>query len=396
MLTAVHSGAVEGERHRLVELGGQPRPVWIVHVDHGNPRRGVREQSLLGLEVVLHRRVEIEVILRQVREDRRGQMDRVGPMQRQRVRGDLDRTRLVTGLEHRPERPLQVDRLRSRALDIALVAAHDALHRPEQAGLAAGRLQQRADQKRRRRLAVRAGHADHLQRGRRVAVEGGRGGGHRRADIGHHDLRHAQAERPLDDQRHSPALDRIAGELMPVAREPGNAEEQRARRHDPVVIGEVGDLDTPRARRRARNHLVQPHCRRGYLRPRKPSSTRSRPGRTLPPHRVGQPYPSSDRHPESALRLSQPSSRVSTRLHQGPPRCLVSRLGQVESGHPASTAIDSLWRGRETTQYRAAPAGSSLRGSCCSDFRASLKLVGQTPTIRRTRAARRPRAPTSR
>ena len=64
---------------------------------------------------------------------------------------------------------------------------------------------------------------------RRVAVEARGGGRHRGADVVDDDLGHAEAERALDDERDRAARDRVGGEVVAVAREARDAEEQRAR-----------------------------------------------------------------------------------------------------------------------------------------------------------------------
>ena len=81
------------------------------------------------------------------------------------------------------------------------------------------------------------------RRSRRVAVERRGGRRHRRADARHRDLRDAQVQRALDDQRHRAAGDRVGGEVVAVAGEPGHAEEQRPGLDGAVVVREAGDLD---------------------------------------------------------------------------------------------------------------------------------------------------------
>ena len=73
-----------------------------------------------------------------------------------------------------------------------------------------GRLEDLADQEGGRRLAVGAGHADHPQPRRRVALEARRQRRHRRPRVGDHDLRHRQLQLALDDQRRRPRLDHVA------------------------------------------------------------------------------------------------------------------------------------------------------------------------------------------
>ena len=188
--------------------------------------------------------MEVEVVLGQVGEDRGREVDRVGAAQLERVRGDLHRAGPVAAVEHLAERPLQVDRLRRGALHLALDAADHALDGAQQPGLAAVGLQQRPDQERGRRLAVGAGDArpsraspsDRRRRppprapSRRARTRPGS-----RARRGRAAARTTSATAPRDD--------RVGREVVAVAGEPGHAEEQRPRRDEAVVVGEIGDLD---------------------------------------------------------------------------------------------------------------------------------------------------------
>ena len=209
---AVVGLALDREGH-AVDLGGDPPPVLVVDVHHGRPR--LLEQPPLGREVGLHRLVEVEVVLGQVREHAAREADAATPAELERVRGDLHRARAVAGVEHPPEGGLEVDRLGRRALDLLLHPAHHALDRAEQARLAPRRLEQVADQEGGGGLAVRAGDADHLELGGRIAVEAGRRGAHRGAHVVHHHLGHAEARaaarRPAPPPRAPPRRERSRG-----------------------------------------------------------------------------------------------------------------------------------------------------------------------------------------
>jgi len=77
---------VDPKRDRPLELGRQARAVGVIDVDdRGGWWLPAREQQALGVEVLPHRR-EVEVILGQVGEHRRGEMDRIGPPKLQRMR----------------------------------------------------------------------------------------------------------------------------------------------------------------------------------------------------------------------------------------------------------------------------------------------------------------------
>src|SRR4051812_2846601 len=101
---------VDPDADRVRKVVGEAHPVRVVDVGHGDLRAGL-EQPPLGAEVVLHRRVEVEVVLREVREDGDRPVDRVGPVELQGVRGDLHDDRLVARVAHLGEHALQLDRL---------------------------------------------------------------------------------------------------------------------------------------------------------------------------------------------------------------------------------------------------------------------------------------------
>ena len=94
----------------------------------------------------------------------------------------------------------------------ALLAADDRRDGAEQAGLAAGGLEQGADEEGGRRLAVGAGDADDVELrawGRRgSAAAAGAMAARASRDL---DLGHAEVQRALDDERRGAALDRRAG-----------------------------------------------------------------------------------------------------------------------------------------------------------------------------------------
>ena len=202
------------------------------------------------------------MVLREVGEDRGRDVDAVGAPQLERVRGDLHHAGAVTAVEHLAERALEVDRLRSRAHGRPLLARDHGGHGAEQAGLAPGRLQQRADEERRGGLAVGPRDSHYGQAARGVPVEAGGGDRHRRADVLDLHLGHAEAERARDDERGGSALDRVGREVVPVAGEAGDAEEQGPGLHGTVVVGEAADLD----RRPIAEQLSDGHPRAVYER----------------------------------------------------------------------------------------------------------------------------------
>ena len=218
------------------------------------------EQAPLGEEVVLHRVVEVEVVLREVREDGHREVRRLGAAELERVRGDLDRASAVAAVEHLREHGLQIDRLGRRAGHLPLLPTDNRGDRAEQPALLARRLQQRAHEIGRRGLAVRARHADDAQPGSRIAVEARRDRRHRGTGRGDEHFRHAKREPALDDQRHSARVHGLLRELVPVALEAADAEEQLAAAHGAAVIGQARDLDVAGGlRRQTGGQLDEPH-----------------------------------------------------------------------------------------------------------------------------------------
>ena len=120
-----------------------------------------------------------------------------------------------------------------------------------------------ANQKRRRRLAVRPGDPGERKLGRRVAEEAGCRGRHRIARARDTSLRDAQVEPALDDERRRAGLDGGGREVVAVGAGAGDAEVERARPHLVAVVGEVRDLDVGIAgvldRRGAGEDLAEPH-----------------------------------------------------------------------------------------------------------------------------------------
>ena len=142
---------------------------------------------------------------------------------------------------------LQVDRLGGGARDGVLLAPDDGGHRAQQAGRAPAGLQQRPHQEGRRRLAVGAGDPD-----------GGAGArwGRRPARRRPAPSRRARRRRGSRGRRRrsgrwttsatAPRAIGIVGEVVAVTGEARHAEEQRARGHEAVVVGEGRDVDVGR------------------------------------------------------------------------------------------------------------------------------------------------------
>ena len=230
---------------RLGELRGEPLSPLVADV-HGSRRR-VRpdEEPPLGLEVLLQRAVQVEMILGQVREDERVETNPTEPPEGRAVRGRFDRGAPVPRVEHLPEETLELDRLGCGEGRATLLAADDPADGPDQSGPAIRGLEHRVQKEGRRRLAVRPRHADDLELLRRLPEEHIRGDSHRRADVLHDELRNVDLEQALDHESDRAPFDRLPREIVTVDPFSRDAEEERALRHRARVVGKVADHDRP-------------------------------------------------------------------------------------------------------------------------------------------------------
>ena len=163
----------------------QALPGRVVGV-HDRPRRVLRrEEPRLRLEVRLHRAVEVQVVLRQVREDRDVEHDAVHAVLLERVRRHLQRRPPDASVAHPRQQPVQVGRLRRRARQRDRFAGDARAGGPDDAGGPAGGLEDRRQQIGDGRLAVRAGHADRGHRRRRIRERPRGHRPHRLANRGH-------------------------------------------------------------------------------------------------------------------------------------------------------------------------------------------------------------------
>ena len=109
---------------RAGQLGCQAPPPLVVDVDDRDV--GLVEERALRREVLIHRAVEVEVVLRQVREDEHAEARAGEPSLRAADRRRLHRARTVAGVEHLAEQALEVDRLGRVQPDRPLLPADDA------------------------------------------------------------------------------------------------------------------------------------------------------------------------------------------------------------------------------------------------------------------------------
>ena len=219
----------------------------------------VEERALRG-EVLLHRAVEVEVVLRQVREDEHREPRAVEPALRLGDRRRLHRARAVAGVDHLAKQPLQVDRLRRVQARRRPLAARPGARCSSAAPAAARPLEDRVQEERGRRLAVRAGDGgDRRARGTGRRRRAPRPAASRRARSGRRAAATGDVERPLDDERGGAGGGRVAGEVVPVAPS-RRARRRRASRAAPRACRTRGRRCRPwprshppcRPRRRAR------------------------------------------------------------------------------------------------------------------------------------------------
>jgi hypothetical protein len=232
-------GGVEAVRRRGGELRREAPAPRVVDVDGGERRWVAPEQAALRVVVRLHRPVEVEVLVREVRERERAQSDVVEPAELRRVRRGLDHGAAVARLEHLPKQALEVDRLWCRARELATLSPDTRLHRADEAGPPARGVEDRVEDERRRRLPARARDPHDFELLRRAAEERVRGRRHRSPDVAHDQLGDGELERTGDDERRGAGSDRVGREVVAVARRARDAEEEAAGAGGAGVVGEV-------------------------------------------------------------------------------------------------------------------------------------------------------------
>ena len=192
-----------------LEVAQQPASERIVHVHDGPTRVIRREEPRLGLEVRIHRAVVVEMVLRQVREDRRIEHDAVDPLLLERMRRHLERRTSNAGVAHPCQQALEVGRLRRGAHEGNRFTRHARPGRPHDAGGPPGSVEDRGEQIRDGGLAVRAGHRDGRHRGRGMAERRGGHRPHRAANGRNERLRRLDVEPTLHDERRRTGVHRL-------------------------------------------------------------------------------------------------------------------------------------------------------------------------------------------
>ena len=146
------------DRHRA--LAGQPDAPLVVDAHHAAPGVRRREQQRLGGVVVLHRLVEVQVVLREVGEEGHVEDGAVDPVLGERVARDLHDDVGGARLPHHGEQRVQVGGLGRRADRLDPGVPDPGLHGSQQPGRLAERAEAGLDEVGGRGLAVGAGDPD--------------------------------------------------------------------------------------------------------------------------------------------------------------------------------------------------------------------------------------------
>ena len=240
-------------RTRARGRGSEGLAMAVVGIDHRKARSAAlglalepREQAALRVAVRLERLVEVEVLVREVREDRRVVVDAADAIRREAVAARLDDDRLLAGLHHLAQQSLQLEGARGRVrLGVAAELAADAdADGPQETRPQPCALERRLGEERGRGLAVRAGDPDRQELAARVAVPPGRRGGEGRRSLPDDDLRDPQlAKGLLHDDRDGASLDGLADVVVAIDLDPADGDEQVAGLDGPRVISNPADGD---------------------------------------------------------------------------------------------------------------------------------------------------------
>ena len=239
----------EGDHRSAAAAGlGQHASRRVVDVDDadvGHRAVAAVEEGRLRVEVGSEVTVVVDVIAGQVGERRDAEAEAVDAVLVERVRADLEAGAGATRVDHLAEEGGEVGGFRRRLIGRDRTAAEMVAYRAHQAPLRSVGLQQMAEERGDRGLAVGARHADELERGFGMAVEaaGDFGEGATRiGDMGGRDGGQA-ADRLTRDDGGGAARDRVVEEGVAVGAQAGQREEEGAR-DDPAAVGDDrGDAD---------------------------------------------------------------------------------------------------------------------------------------------------------
>ena len=216
------------------------RPL-VVSIDDADI--ALREQQRLGLGVGLHGLVEVQMVLRQVREDAHLKSDALHAVQHQRVGRHLhDRVR-AAGVGHPAQELLQLIGVGRGVLGVQHLVADDVRIRADEADLRVQALLEHVlDERGDGGLAVRAGHADHGQLARRVIKKFAADARERKAAVGHEDIRNIHLRLLLAEHDGRAALDGCADEPVPIGLIPADGGKQVAGLRGARVKADIPDV----------------------------------------------------------------------------------------------------------------------------------------------------------
>ena len=203
------------------------------------------EKARFRALVVVERLMVVEMILREVREHRRIELDARHAVLVERVRRDFHDDGVHAAPRHIGEHALQDDDVGRRVVNGQGLILDEDLDRADESDLASRRAQDRARHVARRRLAVRARDADDAHLLRRVVVEERhdaieRGSEMRHAQDGFGSLR--QLDRALRQDRARPLPDSLLDEGMSVDVQSLDGNEKRPFRHLARIVHDVRNL----------------------------------------------------------------------------------------------------------------------------------------------------------
>ena len=178
------------------ETFGQFATPEIVSIDDQTRTRcvgGDLEELHLRLEILLHRAVVVEMVLREVREDGGGKRQAMSAMLIERVGGDLHGAGTAAIAAHLGEQALNLQRLRRGVRGRHLLAAEIIKNGAKQSAAHLAEVHQMMREEGGGRFAIRAGDADERHVFRRMAVQGRGGIGERNARVTHMNPRRGAA-----------------------------------------------------------------------------------------------------------------------------------------------------------------------------------------------------------
>ena len=222
----------------------KPLAEGVVDVDHHPFQAGPAEQPRLGVGIVVHVTVVIEMIARQVGQHRDVERRAVDAPLREAVRRHLHRARDCALLPVLRETLLQFDGV-GRGVECRGERTREAVaDGADDGGLAAQLRQSLRDPVRHRGLAVGAGDADHVQRARRLAIDmrsdfADAGFQPDHAGVGNGECRVPQIVVGLPQHAVDALRHRLRNEIASIARLPRIGGEYHARHGLAAVVDEV-------------------------------------------------------------------------------------------------------------------------------------------------------------